>query len=204
MIEQKCKLDYNDCKKIRDELFMFIWSFKHGDNIMYNFEILKALFETAKINEKNDILNKPITITIVSIIEAILVDFIYRLYGATNHLSVGLDYIKVKSIKKEIESKKVKKRDKESGSIYYSIKKYNYSDIIKIMSKYELFGNKNDIIYDSLKEFGNMRNRVHIENYYNNLEDREEKVFTSARVEKLEEILFELWKMMINKHQRPW
>lgn len=72
------------------------------------------------------------------------------------------------------------------------------------MSKYELFGNKNDIIYDSLKEFGNMRNRVHIENYYNNLEDREEKVFTSARVEKLEEILFELWKMMINKHQRPW
>ena len=105
-------LNYTDIKRIRDELFSFVWNFKHGDNIIYNFEILQELYNVKKVT-KNNILNKPIIIITVSIIEAILIDFIYRLYGATNHQPKELDKHTIFLIKDEIERKKIKKTDKE-------------------------------------------------------------------------------------------
>ena len=58
-----------------NDLSSFIWDFKVGDNILYNFEILQNLYISRQKLQDKDIFNKPITITTVSIIEAILLDF---------------------------------------------------------------------------------------------------------------------------------
>ena len=42
------KIRLNTLDELEDELFTFIWNFKHGDNIMYNFKILKALMNSIK------------------------------------------------------------------------------------------------------------------------------------------------------------
>ena len=45
---------------------------------------------------------------------------------------------------------------------------------------------------------------VHIENYHQNLEDKEKRVFTSHRLETLESVLSELWLKMVTDYKRPW
>jgi hypothetical protein len=70
-------IDLNNMEQVEGQLFTFIWNFKHGDNILYNLEILQTLYETGVTAKNKSRLNKPITITIISIIEAILVDFSY-------------------------------------------------------------------------------------------------------------------------------
>jgi len=67
-----------------------------------------------------------------------------------------------------------------------------------------LLGNKKDDIYQHLTYFGKMRNRVHIENYHNDPEPDEKDVFLSRRLKLLEELLFELWQVMVHKYPRPW
>lgn len=191
---------------MNDELFTFIWDFKHGDNIMYNFEILKALYIARDNAANKNILNKPITITIVSIVEAILIDFLTRIDQATNHLPGGVDRETLDKIKAEIEKKKtpVKIEDELGERIYLRRKMYHFNEIIKILKKHELFGAKQDDIYEQLSQFGDMRNRVHIENYHQNFEEREYRVFTSQRLTDLEGILSNLWKKMTTDFKRPW
>lgn len=200
------KINLNNIKEVENQLFEFVWNFKHGDNIIYNFEVLQALYEAcAKSNNKNRF-NKPITIIIVSIIEAILIDFLSRIDQATNHLPANVSRATLDKIKAEIESKKIPEEiDGVVGKqIFMRRKMYQYSEIIRILKKYELFGQKKDIIYDQLEKYGNMRNRVHIENYYNNLEGKESDVFTSQRLIDLENVLTTLWQKMIADYKRPW
>ncbi len=199
-------ISLNDLKKVKDELFAFIWNFKHGDNIMYNFEILSALYKASDNTTNRNILNKPITITIVSIVEAILIDFLARIDQATHHLPGGVDRETLEKIKVEIEKKKKPEtvEDKLGERIYLRRKMYHYNEIIKILKKYEFFGKKDDVIYEQLTRFGEMRNRVHIENYYQNFEEREHRVFTSQRLNKLEGVLSILWKKMLTDYKRPW
>lgn len=193
-------------EEVEDQLFTFIWNFKHGDNIFYNFEILQTLYETGLSAKNKSRLNKPITITIISIIEAILVDFLTRIDQATNHLPANISRATLDKIKAEIDSKKIpEERESSSGKyIYMKRKIYNYSEIIKILKRYELFGEKKDIIYEELEKYGDMRNRVHIENYYNKLEVDEIDVFTSQRLSDIENVLIVLWKKMITEYKRPW
>src|SRR5260370_40723366 len=58
----------------------FMWSFKKGDNIVYNFEILWELYKAKGGAEQSrkQYYNKPITLLIVAIIECIFDDFINR------------------------------------------------------------------------------------------------------------------------------
>ena len=65
---------------------MFIWNFKHRDNIHYNFKILAALYKAMADSKKKNLFYKPVTIQIVSIIEAIFIDFLIRIDQATGHL----------------------------------------------------------------------------------------------------------------------
>lgn len=195
-----------DLQKVRDDLFKFVWDFKHGDNIQYNFQVLAALYKTKNDSHAPNILNKPITISIVSIIEAVLIDFLTRINEATNHLPNNISQDSLDKMKQEIEKqKKPFKVDSEIGErIYLRRKMYNFSDIVKVFRKYEIFGATNDPIYDQLLKFGDLRNRVHIENYHGNFEDRENKVFTSQRLTELEEIMDALWSKMTAEFQRPW
>ncbi len=180
----------------------FIWTFKHGDNIMYNFEILAALYKARKNVTNVNIFNKPITITIVSILEALLIDFLDRLHIATNHLPANLSHETVIEIKAEI-IKARRSTKTTDGRIYYRRKMYKFSEIVDILEKHELFGMKGTEIYGLLRLFGDMRNRVHIENY-NMLAADESNVFSSPRLASLEKVLELLWAKMISDYKRPW
>lgn len=200
------KLNIKNIDEIKDQLFKFVWEFKHGNNIMYNFEILKALY-AAKDNSSNQyILIKPITITIISIIEMILIDFLTRIDQATLHRPSNIEPETLKKLKQEIRKERVpaKIEGKSGERIYYKLKMYSFRQIIKLLEKYELFGKKNDTMYELLGKFGDMRNRVHIENYHQNLEKDEYKVFTSHRLNELENVLCSLWNKMISDYKRPW
>ena len=203
MIQQ---INLNDLQQVNDELFSFVWNFKHGDNIMYNFKILQTLYIARETAENERLLNKPITIQIVSIVEAILIDFLTRIDLATNHLPGGVDRETLDEIKAEIEKdKKPHKIEDEFGErIFMRRKMYHFNQIVKILRKYEILGTENDDIYGHLSNFADMRNRVHIENYHGNLEDREYKVFTSQRLNALEEVLSGLWVKMTTDFKRPW
>jgi len=191
------RLDLSDLEIIKEQLSKFIWTFKVGDNILYNFEVLKELYN-AKNNSNNIVLNKPITITIVSIIEAILIDFVRRIGEATNHKPANIPSEKLMKLKSEI------RKDSFKNSNFYKRKLYHYKETIKLFQNYELFGSKEDSFYSLLDEFGVMRNRVHIENYYQNLERDEAMVFTNSRLENLEKILYQLWNKMVSDYTRPW
>ena len=62
----------------------FMWSFKKGDNIIYNLEIAWELYEAKSRSTDKRKYNKPIIITLISIIECILDDFTYRIRGHVN------------------------------------------------------------------------------------------------------------------------
>lgn len=196
----------HDLEAVNEELFTFVWSFKHGDNIMYNFAVLQALYIAQGNASPNRILNKPITILLVSIIEAILIDLLSRIDQATNHLPANVDRDTLNNLKQEIESKKrpEKIEDEFGERIYLRRKLYHFNDIIELLRKYELFGKNDNPIYDALTRFGYLRNRVHIENYHQNFEDREDRVFTQQRLTELEQVLSDLWNKMNNDYKRPW
>lgn len=200
-------IDLDDLDTVREKLFKFVWSFRHGDNILYNFEVLSALYAARDSSKHKRIFNKPITIAMVSIIEAILIDFLARIDQATNHLPGNVDRETLDKIKAEIESKKqpVKVKDDIVGEqIIPRRRMYNYSQIVEVLEKYGLFGSKDEGMYERLRHFGDMRNRVHIENYHQNLESLESDVFTDKRLADLEGLLSQLWSKMTSDYVRPW
>ncbi len=52
----------------------FMWSFKKGDNIVYNLEIAQELYRARATSADKSKYNKPLLITLVSVIECILDD----------------------------------------------------------------------------------------------------------------------------------
>ena len=197
-----------DLQQLSDSLSAFIWNFKHGDNISYNIDVLTALYQSKGTHTDPELFIKPITVQIVSIIEAALVDFIARIDEATTHLPGKISLDQLSSMKLDIqkEKKEFKERDFTGEHVYVYLrrKSYNLSELIKIFKKYKLFGDKSDPIYKHLFEFADMRNRVHIENYYRNLDDREPYVFTESSLELLESTLMELWTKLSTDYKRPW
>ena len=201
------KLPLEDNAKLIEELREFNWEFSLGDNILYNLQVLRTLYHGRETLPAGHLLNKPISIQMVSIIEAILIDFLSRLDQGTKHLPTGIDENKILQMKEEIKKSKITvKVDDEMLEQYIFLKRkmYGFAEIVKILRKYELFGNSDDDFYAQLSNFGDIRNRVHIENYHNNLEEKENRVFTSRRISELEEVLCNLWNKMKTDYKRPW
>jgi hypothetical protein len=168
--------------------------------------VLQALYTAQKNTNPSSILNKPITVLLVSIIEGILIDFLARIDQPTTHLPAIGGRETLDELKREIQIKKRPERveDELGERIYLRRKLYHFNEIIELLRKYELFGKKKDPIYDGLVGFGHLRNRVHIENYHRNFEDRENFVFTQQRLANLEGVLSQLWEKMTNDYRRPW
>ncbi len=76
-------MNKNQRETLTDVVFTFIWSFKKGDNIIYNFEILFELYRSKKAT-KSKYFNKPIILIIAAIIECILDDFALRVKQHVN------------------------------------------------------------------------------------------------------------------------
>ncbi|MAZ40040.1 MAG: hypothetical protein CMF49_07945 [Legionellales bacterium] len=142
----------------------FIGNFKLGDNIAYNFKILQILYNAqAQLNNDNDrcLLNKPITIILMSIIEAILHDYFFRINNHSIENSINIPETFLKKIR-------TKKYDK-------------FDHYIEAIIKYDIkFDTDNQLknFHAGLKELQKLRNRVHIQNTKKQLEEDDRKAFT--------------------------
>jgi hypothetical protein len=199
-----------DQKQIAEKLAKFVWNFKVGDNIAHNFKTLYFLYK--KKEESSDdqkyLLNKPIIITMVSIIEGIFYDLVCRLDMSTNHFPESIDQDKREKIKRKIEREKewFTRKDflTDKDEKYKRIKNYKISELIKMFSECELLGDKEHLIYKHLEEASYLRNRIHIFNWFGNFEIDEDKVFNESRLGKIESLLVEILSIMEVRYKRPF
>ncbi len=202
----------NEFKK---QLETFIWSFKVGDNILRNFEEAVFLYSLKEnFNEQNSadadkrrFLNKHISITLVAIIEAVLHDFVVRLYGATNHFPITISNTKRKEIKEYISRQSIScnGQDFEGKRFkYLRVKNYSLTQLLDFLKRFELLGQESNPIYMSLEKAVHFRNRIHIYNWHNNFERDEKYVFTDKRLSILESLLAYIVDVMQSKYNRPF
>lgn len=162
----------------------FIGKFKTGDNINYNLGYLKILYDTQKSLDQDgaNLLCKPITITLISIIEALLHDLIYRMQYHTNE--------GVKNIANEVLSD-VRNKTLDKLATY-----------IDCIRKHNLLEASSTNLYDDLHELRKIRNRIHIQNVNKHLPADEDDVFTHDRQVDAEKMVEIVIKHISDKHQR--
>ena len=152
------------------------------DNVNYNFKILEALY-TAKKQNNTDFLIKPIIITIISIVECMLHDFIERIQNRTadslpNLTQSIIDYIKGKKID-------------------------DFEKAIKQVQKHNLLRASNkDKIYSDLDLLRRVRNRIHIQNKGEQLDKDDCRVFTTENLRLAENILERVCEILCNTYPR--
>ena len=84
----------------------FMWSFKKGDNIVFNLEIIWQLYEAKKkAGSSGQLYNKPIMLLYAAVIECVLDDFTWRVRGRVNDTLQNIT-------NRQIQDFKTKKRDK--------------------------------------------------------------------------------------------
>ncbi|TAM89293.1 hypothetical protein EPN42_07880 [bacterium] len=164
----------------------FIADFKLSDNISYNFAILKLLYEAYDGDENSETrryLRKPITVTLVSIIEAILHDFHIRARTFTREGIAKIPHEVISYIRgKQIE---------------------DFEKYIASARKHDLFETQGHSLYNALDELRKLRNRVHIQNKHNELEPDEFDAFSPRRMVLAEHVLEYVCKCFAQKHPRP-
>jgi hypothetical protein len=163
----------------------FIGDFKTGDNIIYNLSCLKVLYaaqESASSSEAG-LFSKPITITMVSIIEALLHDLFYRI---KNHTSEGVQNIAIKVLK-DVRSKTLDQLE----------------TYIAAAKKHDLLGAAGTDLYEKLDELRKVRNRIHIQNVKQQQPLNENKVFTISRQKSTKAVLEQVLKHVADKYKRP-
>lgn len=189
-------------EEMKEYLSSFIWEFKIGDNIIYNLDIVFSLIKSYNDNENN--YKKPISILCVSVIEAILVDFLERLDSATNHFPSNLASQKVK-IKERLSKEKIKYNVTFLDEVYQSnkLRNFGFQELVKFCEEFSLLGNSSDR-YTNLKEIGKFRNRVHIKNYFNNFERDESKTFSEIRTQKTIDYMVDIFYFFNYEYSRPY
>ena len=163
----------------------FILNFKLGDNINHNLSVLALLYRYYNAEDENGkrLLCKPITILLVSIIEAVLHDFHRRIRMLTYEGIANLSY----EIIEYVRGKKIDELEKYIASA----------------RKHDLFASQDAAFYDLLDELRRLRNRIHIQNIKNDFEDDEYNAFTNTRKTKAEQALEKTLKTLAANHPRP-
>lgn len=162
----------------------FIGNFKLGDNINHNLHILRLLYRYFEAGEPTEqqLLHKPIILTLVSITEAILYDFHFRIRnytieGVRNLSEEVLNYIRGKKLD-------------ELGKYISIARKHVFFDLAHIN------------FYDVLDELRKLRNRIHIQNSMNHFEPDEADAFNEQRKIQAEKVLEIVMKTMAKKYSR--
>lgn len=159
----------------------FMWNFKKGDNIVYNLEIAQELYRARATSADKSKYNKPLLITLVSIIECILDDFSHRIVGHVRDTVPNISQADINT---------------------FRTKKYDQLEhYIAAAKRFNLF-DQPDSFYDLLDELRKARNRVHIQNSRNQLHPDEHKVFTQPLLAKAEDALETVLNTMITKFPR--
>lgn len=163
----------------------FIGEFKTGDNIIYNLGCLGALYsaQNSASSSESRLFSKPITITMVSIIEALLHDLFYRI---KNHTSESVKNIATKVLE-DVRSKTLDQLE----------------TYIAAVKKHDLLGAAGTDLYEKLDELRKVRNRIHIQNVKQQLPQNESQVFTISRQKSTEAVLEQVLKHVSDKYKRP-
>lgn len=189
-------------EQLGKRLGMFVWTFKIGDNILYNLDVI---FKLVKDHNRKDghSYTKPISILCVSVIEAVLVDFLERLDQGTSHFPDKLNAVRVE-VKNELEKEKKYDLSVFNGQAYKNkkLRNFGYKELIEFYKKFRLIGLK-DSNYQILQRLGHFRNRVHIRNYFENFERDEVRVFSEARTQETINIMEEILRYFSEKYARP-
>jgi hypothetical protein len=161
----------------------FIGNFKLVENINYNLSVLALLYHhyDREDGDRKRLLNKPIIVLLVSIIEAVLHDYHTRIRaftreGVANLAQSVIDYIGAKQIDE--------------------LEKY-----IASARKHNLFGKDPDF-YEILDELRRLRNRVHIQNTKEDFEPSDRHAFSDRRKTAAEVALEKTLKIMAAKYPR--
>ncbi|XOZ32548.1 hypothetical protein ACMDCT_10050 [Halomonadaceae bacterium KBTZ08] len=163
----------------------FIGHFKTGDNINYNLNSLKVMYAAQNTASPSDslLLCKPITITLGSIIEALLHDLFFRI---KNHTNEGVKNVAEKALK-DVRSKKLDQLETYIASA----------------RKHDLLGAIGTGLYEQLDDLRRTRNRIHIQNVKNQKPLDEGKVFNLQKQKTIEQVLEKLLKHVSDKYIRP-
>jgi hypothetical protein len=141
----------------------FIANFKLADNIRYNFSILRVLYlnqSKANIPDKA-YFEKPITVILVSICEALVCDFIFRSQKLTREGVFGLSNLNLAELRKS--------------------KAWDLEKKVKLVKRLDLLQTKNKEVYEVFSKLAKLRNRLHIQNEKANFEADEIKAYTNQR-----------------------
>ena len=157
----------------------FFSDYKMGDNIKYNLSVLKALYQNEDV-----VLVKPKIVIQVSLIEACLYDFIYRIRTQTTEFQ----YLEA-SIREKI-------RGRSENKIY------DLQVMIKLC-KQKLIMQQNDAFWDTFDELRKLRNRTHIQNRHNNWPPDEQYGFTTENLNKAETAVDDFFEWMQDEYPRP-
>jgi hypothetical protein len=163
----------------------FIANFKIGDNVHYNLDVLKILYACYDDLSPSDrrFLDKPITVTLVSICEALIFDFIDRSKAFTQEGVAGL---------KEANLEKLRKA-----------KAWSMDQKIRLIKELNLLESKDSDVYVELENLAKLRNRIHIQNEKKNFEADEGKAFTYSRRLKAEKMVELLMIRFAELYPRP-
>lgn len=163
----------------------FLASFKIGDNIHYNLEVLKTLYgaQNSFSKDRSIYLEKPITIILVAICEAIIYDFIKRSQWFTVEGINGLA--------------------EEQLDILRGSKAWSMEKKIELFKKINLLQTSDDSLYGLLDNLAKLRNRIHIQNEKQNFEADEIFAFTKARRVQAEKMVEVLMKSISALYPRP-
>ena len=163
----------------------FIGNFKIGDNIHYNLEVLKTLYACREDLQPTQrrFLDKPITVTLVSICEALIYDLIDRSKFFTQEGVIGLSEASLERLRKA--------------------KAWNLDKKLSLVKELDLLKAESADVYVQLEDLAKLRNRIHIQNEKKNFEADEAKAFTCSRRLKAEKMV-ELLVMRFGKlYPRP-
>lgn len=160
----------------------FMWSFKKGDNIVYNLEIIWQLYDAKQTaGTFGQLYNKPIMLLYAAIVECVLDDFTWRVRGRVNDTLQNIS-------NKQIHDFKTKKRDK-------------LDHYIAAAQKHNLF-DQNNAFYDEMRFMKDARNRFHIQNSIGRLHQDEERIYTNFNLKRVERVYETSIKKMIEKFYR--
>jgi len=157
----------------------FFSNYKMGDNICFNLQVLDALYQNNDV-----VLVKPKIVIQVSLIEACLHDFIYRIRTQTTEFKF-LDA----SIRAQIRG-------------HSDNKVYKLDKMIK-RCREQLIMQQNNAFWDVFNELRILRNRTHIQNQYNNWPPDERDGFTIVNLKKAEKSVYDFFKWMQCEYPRP-
>ena len=165
----------------------FIGNFKTGDNINHNLQVLAILYRyfDGETPQNRRLLCKPIVISLISIIDAVLHDLHYRV--------------------REFKSEGVRNILNKSRDDIRSLRRMERLEAtIRSAKKHGLIEPAGDAFYDNLDKLRELRNRVHIQNAKKYFPPNEYDAFTEPRKLEAERAVEKTLKVMAKKYARDY